>query len=205
MHQKFGTVGLIVAVVALVAALTGAAFAAGGLTKQQEKQVKKIAKKYAGKRGPEGLQGPAGPKGDTGAKGETGSRGPEGPEGSEGPEGPEGSPWTASGVLPTGETETGAWSYGLSHEIAILTSISFPIPLESAPTPEIVGNGQTTANCPGSAPEPSAEPGFLCIYVEFGFAPESALFVGTYGATLKKENNSEAGLLGAGSFAVTAG
>jgi hypothetical protein len=178
-HSKLGTAGLVVAVVALVAALTGAAFAAGGLTKQQEKQVKKIAKKYAGKRGPVGPQGPAGaagPKGDTGAKGDTGGTGPEGPEG------PEGSPWTAGGVLPSGESETGRWSVSPNAPGQEFVSLSFNIPLAQAPS-EIAfvrENGQerffnldtfeweerTPLFCPGTVNDPEAEPGKVCVYVE---------------------------------------
>jgi hypothetical protein len=163
-HSKLGTAGLVVAVVALVAALTGAAFAAGGLTKQQEKQVKKIAKKYAGKpgpAGPAGPQGPAGPAGAPGAKGNTGAVGPVGPQG------PEGSPWTDGGVLPSGETETGTWALGSeTDETGRFLAISFNIPL--AEEPEAVhflkpGEGETP-DCPGTAEDPEAAPGHLCIY-----------------------------------------
>lgn len=214
LHGKLGTAGLVVAIVALVAALTGAAFAAGGLTKQQEKQVKKIAKKYAGKRGPAGPQGPAGapgPKGDAGAKGADGAKGAtgdRGPEGPGGPEGPEGSPWTAGGVLPTGETETGGWAYG-SSEGLIITAISFNIPLAEAPEAEIVpapppgGPTASTAHCPGTAAEPTAAPGFLCIYVQEGTAPDG-VEPQIWGAALIKFNGSGSPVVGFGSFAVTA-
>jgi hypothetical protein len=206
LHGKLGTAGLVVAIVALVAALTGAAFAAGGLTKQQEKQVKKIAKKYAGKPGPAGPQGPAGApgaKGDAGAKGDKGEKGEPGERGLEGSEG---SPWTAGGVLPAGETETGTWAYGFSKQPIFFAPVSFPIPLTSAPTPEILGEGATSANCPGSAEEPSAEPGFLCVYLFTGggLAPEEVIDSTISGAVLKRLNLSEELLGGSGTFAVTA-
>jgi Collagen triple helix repeat (20 copies) len=180
-HSKLGTAGLFVAVVALVAALTGAAFAAGGLTKQQEKQVKKIAKKYAGKRGPQGPQGPAGANGAPGAKGDTGARGPEGLEGPEGPRGLEGNPWTAGGVLPSGETETGTWGFGAEPaETGQLVTLSLNIPL--AEKPEAIhylkpGEGETP-ECPGTVQEPEAAPGQVCIYA---VVEEKANFVSVFG------------------------
>jgi len=209
MHQKLGTAGFVVAIVALVVALTGAAFAAGGLTKQQEKQVTKIAKKYAGKRGktgPAGPQGPAGApgaKGDTGPKGDKGDKGEKGERGERGLEGFEGSPWTAGGVLPSGATETGGWSYGQSTASLILTSISFNIPLEEAPAERILAAGESTTECPGSVANPEAEPGFLCIYLQEGVAPDAAE-AETWGATLAKINVANLSIQGLGSWAVTA-
>ena len=46
------------------------------------------------------------------------------------------------------------------------TSISFGIPLASAPTPVYVPEGTTTlpAGCTGSVEAPGAEPGFLCVF-----------------------------------------
>ncbi|MGN6203263.1 MAG: hypothetical protein ACTHNY_12795 [Solirubrobacterales bacterium] len=202
LHGKLGTAGLIVAIVALVAALTGAAFAAGGLTKRQEKQVVKIAKKYAGKRGPAGKPGPAGPQGPAGAPGAKGDTGAKGDKGDTGDRGPEGSPWVAGGVLPSTETETGAWSLGVSKEGLLIDTISFNIPLEEVPTAEVV-SGSPTANCPGTAVEPSAEPGFLCLYPKEGIAPDNVEPF-AWGAALAKFNPTEAQLFGFGSFAVTA-
>jgi len=175
-HNKLGTAGLVVAVVALIAALTGAAFAAGGLTKAQEKQVKKIAKKYAGKRGkpgPAGPAGPAGPQGLAGAAGDKGDKGETGAKGPEGPEGPEGSPWTAGGVLPEGQTETGAWglnSAGAAIEFPF-DDISFNIPLENKPKYVFIKASEEPAaaaakGCPGSAENPEADPGKLCVYAD---------------------------------------
>lgn len=142
-REPFGTAGLIVAVVALVAALAGGAYAASGLTGKQKKEVEKIAKKYAGKPGPAGPAGVAGPSGPAGANGKDGAQGnlgpqgPQGPIGPQGPQGPAGSTGFTS-TLPSGKTETGAWSFGAVSEtggptdtaiVGFLTSISFPIPL----------------------------------------------------------------------------
>lgn len=193
-HQKLGTAGVIISIVALVAALGGGAYAAsGGLTKKQKKEVQKIAnaeaKKYA-KRGPAGPAGPQGAKGDPGApgaKGDTGAQGPQGPAGTQGPTGAAGPAGTFSTEpLPSGQTLTGAW--GTSGEGIDLVQISFPIRVTSPLTtlwryePSAGVNvgvelkdgeiafyeggepGPYEAACPGSAAEPKATKGFLCIY-----------------------------------------
>jgi hypothetical protein len=96
-----------------------------------------------------GAQGRAGSAGATGATGATGSPGP------------------VSSVLPSGRTETGAYdASGTATVVGDLASasISFPVPLASAPTPNIITSG-ATANCPGSVTAPAASAGELCIYV----------------------------------------
>ncbi|HEX5593210.1 MAG TPA: hypothetical protein VFX35_07675 [Solirubrobacterales bacterium] len=166
LHDKLGTVGLVVAVVALVAAVAGTAFAAGGLTKKQEKQVIKIAKKYAGKQGPKGDAGPAGapgPKGDQGPKGDTGAQGPQGDEGPEGPAGP------TETVLPPGKTETGVWSFRSKNgSTEAWLNISYPLRVEPEPKAAWVTAGATgdPEKCPGSAANPEAKPGWVCIYAK---------------------------------------
>jgi hypothetical protein len=175
-HNRLGTAGFVVAIVALVAALTGAAFAAGGLTKQQEKQVKKIAKKYAGKPGPAGAQGPQGAKGDLGLKGDTGSPGAPGTPGQDGQDGEDGacSVGNPECVLPSKATMTGSWAFSTpsgGSEEWVFANISFP--LQAVPAPEFGPPGENVVwvpvggqddNCPGTAADPQAEPGFLCIY-----------------------------------------
>jgi len=161
-QDRVGTAGLIVAVVALVAALSGVAVAANsGLSGKQKKEVEKIAKKFAGKPGAPGAPGavgaagPAGAPGAKGDKGDKGDQGAPGAQGSPGARGPQGDPWTAGGVLPAGETETGTWSIGAlpgqvvvndpANEVTatvappefINSAISFPIPLAS----ELSGEG----------------------------------------------------------------
>jgi hypothetical protein len=202
----------IVSVIALVFALGGGAFAAsnsedsGATTKANLKKGipgPRGPRGKPGKTGPAGPQGPAGAngaKGDTGATGATGAegkpgkegkegpKGPEGPKGKEGKEGPEGSPWTAGGVLPSGETETGAWAIGNVSEGAkpegfgssLLTPISFFIPLAApldASHVHFIGPGgkeidpntelektEPPVNCLGTVTAPSAVAGHLCIY-----------------------------------------
>jgi Collagen triple helix repeat (20 copies) len=170
-HNKLGTAGLVVAVVALIAAVAGTAFAAGGLTKQQEKQVKKIAKKYAGKNGKDGAPGPAGPqgpKGDQGAKGDTGAPGAPGKDGTDGQDGTDGVDGVCSVpdpecVLPSGGTLTGTWSYRTTTEERSWVNISFP--LQVLPDP-LFGDVSNPAQCPGSASDPAAAPGYFCLYTE---------------------------------------
>jgi len=178
-HSRLGTAGFILAIIALVAVLTGAAFAAGGLTKQQEKQVKKIAKKYAGKRGPAGPQGLPGAKGDQGAKGDTGAAGTPGQNGQDGQDGQNGedgacSVGTPDCVLPSKATMTGDWAFSTPSggaEEWVFTSISFP--LQAVPAPEYGPPGENVVwvpvggdkeHCPGTAADPQADPGFLCLY-----------------------------------------
>ena len=45
------------------------------------------------------------------------------------------------------------------------TAISFPVPLALAPTPEVRPNNSPSDTCPGSAEEPTATPGRLCVYL----------------------------------------
>jgi Collagen triple helix repeat (20 copies) len=180
-HEKLGTAGFVLAVVALIAALAGTAFAAAGLNAKQKKQVTAIAKKYAGKPGPPGAPGSKGDTGAPGSKGDQGPKGDQGEPGKAGERGPEGSPWTAGGILPSEETETGAWALGATptedkkrKDIAV----SFNIPLASAPEVHVIDeNGKEKVfgagieeidqpACPGEVEEPAAEPGNLCLYTE---------------------------------------
>src|SRR3954469_1620286 len=163
-HAKLGTVGLIVAIVALVAALAGTAFAAAGLNGKQKQEVKKIAKKVA-KPGPQGPQGPAGlqgPKGDTGASGKNGADGVHGEDGAC-------SVSVPKCVLPPGATESGQWGI-TATEAGPIVQISYSLRVESEPVAEFLGPDPTTwttvqkERCPGTAVEPEAAPGFLCIY-----------------------------------------
>lgn len=218
-REPFGTAGLIIACLALVLAFGGAAVAAtGGLTAKQKKEVEKIAKQLAGKRGPAGpagvagpagAAGPAGTKGDAGAKGDTGLPGSPGAPGAAGKEG---SPWTAGGTLPKGKTETGTWSFGFTGEEINLAPISFAIPLATSleqPDLHFVAEaGDFAAECPGSAVDPKAAPGNICVYVDGGtpLAAESTYltaFVRKSGAILEFKSTASPAF-GGGTFAVTA-
>ena len=95
-----------------------------------------------------------------------------------------GSPWTAGGTLPSDKTETGAWSISVDKESKAVGAISFTIPLAKAlgapevhyvnetGTEQVTFTGppsyefklESTASCPGTAAEPAATPGNLCVY-----------------------------------------
>ena len=185
---RFGTAGVILALMALVVALSGTALAAkGALTGKQKKEVEKIAKKFQGS-GPAGPQGPAGAKGDPGPKGDPGAKGDIGPRG---PEGPQGEPGPLLESLPSGKSLKGYWGTRASGELTKAAAvISFPFPVSppltlyyinedgesgvfrtSSPTLGPEDAGVLTPqliedNCGGTAADPIAEPGFLCVYVE---------------------------------------
>lgn len=114
--------------------------------------------------GPAGATGPGGPPGDPGAPGERGARGDRGPEGPIGPAGPAGFP----DVLPSGKTLRGLFHAHVSSPApgeAIDTFVTFPIPLPAAPANfEYVDPAVPSANCTGSHSDPTAPPGWLCIY-----------------------------------------
>jgi hypothetical protein len=183
-HEKLGTAGFVISIVALVAALSGGAYAASkGLSPQVKKQITKESKKFSKQfskqfavPGPQGAKGDTGAAGATGAKGDTGGKGDPGAPGSPGGPGPEGSPWTAGGVLPSGETETGAWAFGIVSNREIQTvPVSFNIPLEAAPAIHVIqengkekipGEEIVQPACPGEVAEPAADPGNLCLYTE---------------------------------------
>jgi len=128
-----------------------------------------------------------------------------------------GSPWTV-GTLPSKKTETGTWSFGGGVTGFLPVPISFPIPL-GAPLDgthvHVVKEGETAPEgCVGTYEAPTAEPGYLCVYV--GTMGTSELFknglenpetpgidpgAGTTGALLVFK---ESGGVGFGTWAVTA-
>jgi hypothetical protein len=138
----------VVATLALVFAMSGGALAASKYLITSPKQIKpSVLKSLKGKTGPAGAVGAAGPAGAIGPAGPGGAQGPAGPqgpagengapgvEGKAGKNGATGSPWTAGGVLPSGKSETGTWTFsetvptGTNTASVVWASISFPIPL----------------------------------------------------------------------------
>lgn len=136
--------------------------------------------------------------------------GEEGPEGPPGPTGPVGT------KLPSNDTVTGLWSVSGKEIYGVYTTISFPLRVEPAPEFNWVGPGEgPTTNCPGSAVEPKAAPGKLCVYGSYlahAGNSEDHHPVGMSGATadptsgVVMEFEIEAGQegYGYGSWAVTA-
>lgn len=169
-RNRFGVPGVI-AVVALVFAMIGGAYAAsGGLTAKQKKEVKSIAKSFQGT-GPAGPKGDAGAAGSNGAPGGLGEKGATGAKGATGDKGAIGDPWSVGNVLPQGATMTGSWSGVLTSAATLPAPISFPLPLESAPTVVIVkvGEDKSASGCPKveeweTSGVPEVEEGKLCLY-----------------------------------------
>jgi hypothetical protein len=171
-HNRLGTAGLVVAVVALVVALAGAAFAAGGLTKQQEKQVVKIAKKYAGKQGPQGPAGSPGAKGDQGPKGDRGEKGEKGEMGEKGEKGEKGDAGPTETQLPSGKTLRGLWLLNEKGIEEPFVTISYALSIEPSPVATYIPIGGPVEpgdaiRCPGTADDPEAKAGNLCVYEAF--------------------------------------
>jgi hypothetical protein len=197
----------------------------------------------AGTAGPAGPQGPAGPGGPGGPPGANGTNGTSvtskqlstgeaacAHEGGTEFTAAEGKKTTAcngktgfTSTLPSGKTETGVWAIS---EVAkkslfgrVRAPISLNIPLE-APLDEshvkiIEGVGAAGSGCDGgSAEKPTAEPGFLCIYIQFGLGITPAVLetvdmhgergADTVGTVLAAAGELEEGDLAEGDWAVTA-
>jgi hypothetical protein len=226
-----------IATLALVFAMTGGAYAANRFLITSTKQISpKVLRALKGANGKSGAPGPAGPvgapgAGSQGAAGPTGPAGPAGPAGAagakgetgapgapgaEGEKGAAGEPWTPNNTLPTGASETGAWGAGeLAKEQTDFVPISFSIQLAQELDEShvlIVPKTGKAPECPGTAAQPSAEPGFLCVY-EGGFTtahpisvvkPDvAALGAGRSGAVVGVEGLSAASVA-TGTWAVTA-
>jgi hypothetical protein len=123
-----------------------------------------------GLRGDKGDRGDAGSKGATGATGSQGTTGATGSEGATGTTGPKGDPGPLLNVLPSHATEFGNY-YALNNPAPAgafaIDDISYQFPLPSVPADHYLPPGAaSTAECPGSAANPQAAPGHLCVYSE---------------------------------------
>jgi hypothetical protein len=98
--------------------------------------------------------------------------------GEKGAKGSAGEPWSPNSELPAGATETGVWYAENSSGVAN-APFSFTVPL-GAPlsassvhfinaageeVPSFGGTPQASAECHGTAVQPTAEPGNLCVYL----------------------------------------
>jgi hypothetical protein len=176
------------ATIAVFIALSGSAYAA---TKLQARSVgtrelkngavtkSKIAKStlsaLTAKRGATGAAGPAGAAGATGAAGPTG---PAGPAGSPGAVGPPGATGAVGGELPSGATLRGIYAADASVTPRQSTIVSFGYLLAVKVSEEVVGtSGTPTAHCKGTAANPTAAPGYVCIYATRGTTVNSNIIV----------------------------
>lgn len=158
----------VIATLALFLALGGGAYAATQLPKNSvgSKQIKPGSIRLAdlADRTRQGLQGEVGPRGATGDRG---PQGPRGPQGIQGPQGPQGQAGLATTTLQSRQTLHGVFNVAGENLDLIASDISFPLSLSAAPIVQVIGKGDAaTPNCTGSAAEPSAAPGFLCLYVQ---------------------------------------
>jgi hypothetical protein len=175
---------------------------------KQGKQGKPGKTGPAGPAGPQGPAGPAGPAGSKGDKGDTGATGSNGANGTSvtgtpvavGQEGcvAGGVKYTsASGpnvvcngkngtngttgfteTLPAGKTEMGTWAVYAPQPGIKVETLSFSIPLESAPDSEkvlLVKPAETKEGCTGTAANPTADPGYVCVYADEYDVPPAQL------------------------------
>jgi hypothetical protein len=72
------------------------------------------------------------------------------------------------GTLPKGKRLEGSfYATGTAGASSVGASISFPVPLDFNPKVRVINPGDLNpAGCQGSAPNPGANPGFLCVFVD---------------------------------------
>jgi hypothetical protein len=98
----------------------------------------------------------------------TGPRGLQGRTGAQGLQGSTGATGPFPDILPTGKTVRGNYNIGgtaANGGALANTAISFVFQFASAPAFNYIApGGASTAACPGSATNPTAAPGNLCVY-----------------------------------------
>jgi hypothetical protein len=109
-------------------------------------------------------------------EGAPGPTGPQGPQGAQGPIGPRG--FSAWDTIPPGVTVTGVWGHTMYVPGAELVNVSIPLPAR-APldlADETVNfapdssdrTGDDDATCTGTPKAPTAPPGKVCLYLDYG-------------------------------------
>jgi hypothetical protein len=198
------TSAIVLGVLALTAATAGGALAAtgGGTTitvcvnkhgdtLYHAKRCKAGDKKLQwNKHGPPGRPGP---QGQTGSQGQVGAQGPKGDTGPAGP--------FPDGNLPSGKTVRG--NFFMSGDAAgadaeAVDSLSFVYTLAAAPAPHfITEGGASPPGCPGTADDPQAAPGQLCVYEKAAIGPVGTRDIcglGIAGSTCPGSNRWGAGV-----------
>jgi hypothetical protein len=119
--------------------------------------------------------------------------------------------------LESGQTLRGAYAASMVASLegdALLASFTFPFPLTSTPAANFIPKGgASTANCPGTAANPAALPGELCVYETnavnsilhciTGSASNSCGFSDTFGAVLDFGPGHPGLMFSFGTWAVT--
>jgi hypothetical protein len=161
----------VISVIALFVALGGSSYAAVQLSKGQVKKKHLAKNSVVSQKVKDGSllaqdfkpgELPAGQRGPTG---------PQGSQGVQGLKGDTGDPGPFPTTLPPGKTLSGVFGlYGVGHvdngvEMAS-HDISFTYPLASAPVVGVVrlGAASPPPECSGTVAEPTAPPGWLCVY-----------------------------------------
>lgn len=105
------------------------------------------------------LKGDKGDKGDTGATGAPGAAGAKGDKGDPGP---------LLDTLPSGKTLRGYSAVGAPASgsgVVAVSGVSFQFPLASAPEAHFIKSADSVpAGCSGTAVDPGADPGHLCVF-----------------------------------------
>jgi hypothetical protein len=108
-------------------------------------------------------------KGQTGDAGAQGAVGAKGDQGEPGAKGDQGDPGPTTALLPSGQTETGPFVARDRHGTTsdpIDISIGFPLSLSAGvPAYVVAPTLAAVPQCTGSAENPTAAPGSLCVYV----------------------------------------
>ncbi len=165
------------ATIAVFAALGGGAYAAtnafvdpGGVVRVCVGRHGALTALHTGKRCPKSAttlslnqQGRPGANGATGASGAPGAQGATGPTGPAGPQ---------LETAPSGRTMRGTYdAYGYFTESGKLAepaahdAVTFQLPLASVPATHVITvSDSPTPECPGTAAEPAARRGNLCVY-----------------------------------------
>jgi hypothetical protein len=140
-----------------------------------------------------------------------GAPGPQGIPGPKGDKGDKGDPGPLVSTLPSGDTLRGIYSYAGRETTGYSPTvpISYQFPLASPPELNVIEVGEgPTAECPGSAEDPQAAPGNLCVYEERNEGTTLEAFVetgdGRLGAVLFSNIPDNTDYEFDGSWAVTA-
>jgi hypothetical protein len=151
-----------VALLALFLALGGTSFAAASFINGKQIKPGSLPKNRLTKSAIRSLKGNKGAQGQRGPTGAQGIQGIQGVQGIQGPAGP------LITTLPAGATLRGMYSWAgrtLSAGYHPVVPLSFPFPLATAPTMNVIAvGGASTAACPGTAANPQAAAGNLCVY-----------------------------------------